>query len=514
MNDQKINGIYYTPSTLSKFLINESITVKNQIVLDPCYGGGSLIESAISKLEMLGCENPEKQIFGIDIYPTYNNKNMDNQLIFEDYFSIEPSSFQTKFDVIIMNPPFIRKKNIPADIYERIINLKTINKWDIPPRSDMWLFFILHSLSFMKKGGTVSAILPWPFLTSQYGKLIRNIIINNFDKIKIHIFRNRFFNGIKQRIVVLSAYNYKKNKTRGNVEILIYNNVNDLSKIYNLSNKQWQNNPLIFPKPTKIKEIIKKCIDFNPLFKDLNITSGVVTGANDYFIIEKSKNHGIPKKFLKKIITSSNILNNLTYKNNTQYELICIPKTYDNSNDVINELIQEGERRNIHNRKYIQGRDPWYSISYGNKPDGFFHYITNRIPYIVRNNTRCLNTNSIHSVYFTNPLTLHEIHWIQLSLFTSHSQIYIEEYSKKYESKTLKVEPSITDHIPIYSALDEKVPKDLIKEIDLLLSQNRREEVMAIADDLILTRMLNKSDIKTLNDYYNYLKKFRSDFVI
>ncbi|HUV03260.1 MAG TPA: N-6 DNA methylase [Desulfobacteria bacterium] len=64
MNSERTNGVFYTPPEVANFVADLAIPSSNSTVLDPCYGEGSLLLAAYSRLLELHSKSPKKQIFG------------------------------------------------------------------------------------------------------------------------------------------------------------------------------------------------------------------------------------------------------------------------------------------------------------------------------------------------------------------------------------------------------------------------------------------------------------------
>ncbi len=68
---------------------------------------------------------------------------------------------------------------------------------------------------------------------------------------------------------------------------------------------------------------------------------------------------------------------------------------------------QEG--RNVRQRYKCRNRDPWYAIPDVRIPDAFLSYMSGQKPALVRNDARCVCTNSVHAVFLKGPALLPEI---------------------------------------------------------------------------------------------------------
>ena len=104
----KNNGVYYTPIELAHFLAKPLIRPGNLTVFDPAYGEGALLLAA----ERICAERKNShscalKLYGCDKSPrNIHLKHLPKaHLIKSDFFEY---SLDHKFEVILMNPPYVR----------------------------------------------------------------------------------------------------------------------------------------------------------------------------------------------------------------------------------------------------------------------------------------------------------------------------------------------------------------------------------------------------------------------
>jgi hypothetical protein len=166
-----------------------------------------------------------RQIYAVDINPfptqlTAMNLAMKNvraptteaNIVTADFFNIVPGQkviapypvmtpsgpkhkevvFPENFDVIMGNPPYTRWGEIPEDIQRRIIERvgKLLESYDLLPVASrrgaeytMVVFWIAHSLGFLKDGGRLGMIVSDSWLQTAYGIRFGRLLADHF---KIH----------------------------------------------------------------------------------------------------------------------------------------------------------------------------------------------------------------------------------------------------------------------------------------------------------------------------------------
>ena len=198
--DKKDNGMYYTPSHLTKLLIDESLPLKkyktfdldNYQILDPACGSGIFLVIAFKRMVQIwrlqnGMKSPDlidlkkilRNIYGVDkeeqavrlasfslCLALCNELNpieiinklkfddlRENNLIQSDFFECKKIEAK-KFDLIIGNPPF----GIGA-----IKNYSSIWKYEGEqvkiPQGQIALKFLSDTLPYLKKGGLQCLII-------------------------------------------------------------------------------------------------------------------------------------------------------------------------------------------------------------------------------------------------------------------------------------------------------------------------------------------------------------------
>ena len=183
----KNGGIYFTPQSISRKNIevikqivtsnsnsNTSITIKT--ILEPSCGSCEYIN-------ILKDEFTNAKIVGIEynktIYESIKNlydKKSKITIKNEDYLNY--NNPDDKYDLIIGNPPYyvMKKEDVLTDY-----------KHYFDGRPNIFIIFIIHSLSKLNTNGILSFILPSSFINCLYYDKLRKHIYNNYKIIDIKI---------------------------------------------------------------------------------------------------------------------------------------------------------------------------------------------------------------------------------------------------------------------------------------------------------------------------------------
>lgn len=171
--EKKENGIYFTnPNTILKNIEFLKPYIKDmKYVLEPSCGSCefiNILNKNFKKMKITGIEL-NKTIF--DNIKVFDNKNIT--LLNENFLSY---NFENKYELIIGNPPYFVMKKQDVD--------KSYYKY-FEGRPNIFILFLIKSLSLLNINGILSFVLPKSFLNCLYYDNTRKYIVDNFKIIDI-----------------------------------------------------------------------------------------------------------------------------------------------------------------------------------------------------------------------------------------------------------------------------------------------------------------------------------------
>lgn len=468
-------GQVFTKKSVAQFMISLCEIRPDDYILDPCFGVGVFIEELYKKgyRNIFGCELDSK------LYNKISSK-YDN-LYCCDFLK---KGFNRKFDLIIMNPPYIRHEKI-NDLQEFGINKALMQKKTIfsnlPKNANMYMYFIVKSINLLKKNGQLVVIFPGSWQKSSSGKkFIKEI--NNTCRIEeiINVHGDVFEDNVLTDVVIMRL---KKN-------------LNDKNE-YKAYNVVFKNNRIYYKDNIEYQDLSGSCVKFDNVFK---IKRGITTGYNDAFINPSIKN----EENLKKIIsTPKQILGYTT--NNSKYDNILIVDNEKKCSkyllNVKNRILKEGKPKTLYNK--IKNNKKWYQIKTFNCTGIIFNYfIRNDIRFIYNKNFEIVRDN----FYIINCNIDEKLAFALLNNYYIYYQL--EKTGKKYGNGLLKIQKYDFNNLNIVNPLiiTNSDKKKLIELSENIMNGKEKNGIEKIS--FILSKYMNM-EFEKIIEIYNLIKANR-----
>ena len=497
--EKRLNGVFYTPVEVATYLLSRCPSKAIRAIFDPACGEFALLNAAYMKYgarieRLVGCDKRLIKIPRCGI-----------RFVHSDFFAYHPKK---QYDLIVQNPPYIKANRCDSLCRAWAHGHKEFA--DIDKRADLWVYFLLKSLTHLRKGGTLAAVLPWAFIQANYSSAIRRILLENFKSIHVQVLTKSHFADTTQKVVLLwlSGKGLKNNA----IKVCISDELKNRSKIRfaDIDESMWISGLGIrIPQDYKINVDSE---DVRSLGDICDIKIGLVPGATSFFIktLEQMRKENISEGDCQFIVTSTSDVSSLVLQDKTGLKRILT--ITDKDSERYQKLIEEGEKNGLHERRHCKNRKCWYSIKVPpHSPDAFFSYRSSSIPLLTLNKLGVWCTNALHAIFFhKNNISENQIQWIQLSLLSAFSLLDIELLAKTYGKDVLKIEPSALKKVRVYCP-DKPIDAAIIEAIDTLLKSGDREEVVVVATRYVMNDMkLSESQEKHIKNSYNQLRSQRA----
>lgn len=472
---------FFTPFPIAS-LMTKWILGNNNVktVLEPAFGLGVFSRAILS-------QNKEVRIKGyeidLNIYEKakaffYGQENVS--IVLQDYIY---NDWGSKYDGIICNPPYFKfhdydNKNILKEI-ETKLNCK-LNGF-----TNLYTLFLLKSIFQLNENGRAAFIIPSEFLNSDYGKLVktqliksktlRHIIVINFEE-------NVFDDALTTASIILCANDNQAEK----VQFSNVHSLNDLEKIeqaistYPNFSKPNETisfselNPEIKWRAYYQKQNSTKFKHLVPFTNFGKVVRGIATGANEYFIFNKSKatDFSIPDKYLLPCVCKAvDIKKSFFTKEDFQIlkenerDAFLFNAT-DKLNDGVEKYLQKGVDEEIDKKYLTSSRSPWYSLE-NRTPSPIWVSVFNRNGLkFVRNEANISNLTTFHCIYPSkaNLFSKVNIDLLFAYLLTDVAKQIFEDNRREYGNGLQKFEPNDINKSKILDleSLDEETQKKIL----------------------------------------------------
>lgn len=452
MINKRIYGQYFTNANIAKFMVNWIMENNPKNLLDPAVGEGIFIDNAIKINNKISIT-----AFDIDIsmckkiYDKYNNwVSIKNQ----DY--IYTANY--KYDAIICNPPYnkfqkIRNRKNIINIFQQKYGIS------LSGYSNLCIYFLIKSINELSSNGRCCYIIPYEFLNTGYGKIVKEYLITS----KVIDSIIKFDNSLKlfPDAITTSCILLIENKFHNSIKFVNVKNLKELEDHTYLNNNIYKYSDLkISDKWLKYFDNFQTNEYFNliPMRKYATVKRGIATGNNAFFVLntEKISKFGLSKNTCVPCITKSSdiispIFNTIEFnKLRTSNKKIYLFNGSAAINQKDFEYIKSGENAGYHRTYLTSHRTPWYSIE--NKavaPILLSVFCRNKIK-VVRNEMGIKNLTTFHGIYFTNETTEDFINIFFCYLLTPIAQEVLFQNKREYGNGLDKFEPNDLNEAMIF----------------------------------------------------------------
>ena len=231
------NGIFFTPvSIISKIMyVIKLYKIIVQTILEPSCGSCEIIHTINKYFNNINIHGIEKND---TIYESIRNiefcRRNNNTITLEQNDFLQTDT-NKKYDLIIGNPPFfVLKKD---DVDKKYFSL-------FEGRPNIFILFIIHSLSLLNDNGVIAFVLPSSFMNCLYYNKLRREIYNKYKILDIiSCTEDKFLETQQETVVVVfqkisSIIDEKENNdtfTFIKKEYVIFNTVEKITQIKKLT---------------------------------------------------------------------------------------------------------------------------------------------------------------------------------------------------------------------------------------------------------------------------------------
>jgi len=453
--ERKRLGQFYTPPAVVDLIVKLTVKEKGARVLDPACGSGSFLVRAYHRLrelngiprEMSGPlgESFHKQllgqIYGIDInqFPAHLsviNLVLQNpcarvdkvNVIVGDFFDIRPrqevlAGFESMtpggekayvkvpytFDVVVANPPYISQVTIGERVKKKALALIESEYRDLlgekggivlDRTSDIYVYFYIHSIKFLKNHGMLGYISSNKWLEVEYGEPFQEFLLRTTKILCVVEFDMAVFPDaeVNTCIVILQKESDGDMRKQNIVRFVRVRKPVEQAELMRLM-ESGEDRDDEHVKLTTIQQgklvpgkwniylrggsIVKRLVGhpkMKPLAELAQVFRGLTTGCDEFFILERgvAEGWGIEKRYLAPIISSAKDAKGLVVREEDLNRVLFTAHDPRESLKGTGALkyIEHGERmevepkrgantarRRVPELETVKLNNPWYSLS-------------------------------------------------------------------------------------------------------------------------------------------------------
>lgn len=507
---RKAFGQVFTPTRIAQFMINwVTEQLQEGTLLDPALGLGIFfrqlyLHKKINSYRLEGFEvDPELASQVSHLFSSlpleFTCHQKDFLLDQEDYL----------YDGIICNPPYIHFQD-----YQQSLHLiQTFNqKYQLHLNgfSNIYALFLIKSLQRLKVKGRAAFILPSEFLNADYGKSIKEWLIEKRNLTHLIIFdpQIQLFNGF----LTTSAILLFEGEAQKKLQIFNVRDMKDLEKIERqiLSDQHIENNLeqeqfMYHQLDPKIKwkyyysksnynfsiHAGKEDLKFLVPFESFASTRrGIATGANNFFTLtqEEVEHWGLDSEYLSPCLTrASHVQKSIFAENDYRQLKESNKKVYllnfrnQKPDDALLNYLKWGKSQEYHTRYLTQHRNPWYRMEFTYPADLLVKTFSRKPVVFIQNQTQVLNLTCFHGIYLTE-LGQKYKDIIFLYLITDLARDIFERERREYGLGLGKFEPNdikkalVFDFTQITINDQERLNQLYLKYVQLIQSANQPQD--------------------------------------
>jgi adenine-specific DNA-methyltransferase len=523
--DRRKLGRYDTPQRLAQAIANWAIRHPTNEILEPSSGSGVFVQCALRRLAELGNSLAKKQVWACDFDPKALSQTIRNTGLHPfrtwqaDFLSLvdENGAMGRRFTCVIGNPPYISLHRMALSQRNRA--RKTVARLGakLDFKASLWAYFVIAASYSLQESGRMAMILPETALHAKYARELLIQVARHFTLCRLVSVRERCFlnDGAAERVVILLADSYQVAQTKVNIEMRECRNMSETEDflIEALANQLTPPLPQLnghavpyLLRNGSIGDTDLASVPRNRKLGDMaTIKIGVVTGANDFFLLSEPerKQWRLPTSAVVRVLPRFLECDGLFFNAKNWRRIrdagkrcwLLRPKAREDRKTVLKYLNTYRKTERQKNVTFSKRR-PWHRVEMGRSPHAFLRYMGALGPRIALSRGYATCTNTIHRVYFKEGVSRLQREAIAISLHSSFTQLSAEFEGRAYGLGVLKLEPSEAARLRFLIPDDLAITdvKKTFAEMENALRRGNALLAAAIADDWLYRRIPKLSE--------------------
>jgi adenine-specific DNA-methyltransferase len=504
MKHRQTFGQFFTPDAVAEFMCRWVMDSDVEEVFDPAFGLGAFYRAARKLNPAIGFSSYEIDEKILDYYRVHEIESDPSlRLSCEDYFC----AWGVSAKAIVCNPPYQRFQHFKNrskvfQRYEDYLGLKLTGYTNTASA------FLLKSLHELQPGGRLAYIMPFEFLNTGYGGVVKEELLKDGllkELIRIDAEKDVFPEAITTIVIVLAARD-------GIADPVMFSTVESLAELEmpeNIRvgksvsrnalnpNSKWlgyfENNQHEFQKDLLV-----------PLAYYGNFSRGIATGANEFFALSKSdiSRHRLPEKAVSSCITKSAQVKKPIFTENDLLSLsdsdapVYVLDVHGKPDAAVMAYIKLGEEKEFDKRYLTKCRNPWYKLEH-RSPAPIWMGVFSRNGYkVIRNYSSAVNLTCYHG-FHPNIFGAKYVDHLFAYFLSRAGQAILKSSMRRYGDKLDKFEPNdLNDALVPSPEFFDRLDPCLLANLAEMLKDNERfseldvffNQLISDSTELILNR--------------------------
>ena len=489
----KLRGGYYTSQTLAEWLCQWAIRRDTDQVLEPSCGNGVFLSAALKRFNELGVHplsTAATNLSAVEVVPEeaeaarhnlYNQIGtvVDGIIKTGDFFEYWLQSRDSRFDVVIGNPPFIRYQTFPEEYRLRAMNIMTALGLKPNRLTNIWVPFVVAATASLRPGGRLALVLPAELLQVTYAAQLRSFLTDRFSHIDIITCNELFFANAEQEVVLLladGALAAPSTENECQVRMTQASSVGEIStrdpasvlagtepKVVRHDSEKWLKYFLSNSEIALMRELRESELTCD-LVNHAEIDVGVVTGRNAFFVLDSHQIRNLNlTEYTVPLVSRSNQLRGTRLDSCDWQELAAAghrvhllhlaPFNGDPLTESVIKYIKVGEQEGVNLGYKCSIRSPWYAVPSVWQPQGFLFRQIYDFPRSVVNTANATSTDTIHRIRCIAPPEE-----VVANTYTYLTAASAEIEGRSYGGGVLELEPTEAERLLMPADLKYAMP--------------------------------------------------------
>lgn len=518
--EQRQLGAYYTCPKAAMIMARWVLEKGATKVLEPSFGSGAFIralhhaQGAHPRCTVLGAEISQAEVAHAISHGLVHNGDVHEG----DFLNMRPEPV----DAVIGNPPYVRLRNLPADQEKRALSIarRSLDQ-EMESSGSLWMPFVLHAMSFLRKGGRMALVLPYELTYVRYGLPLWAKLARSFNGLRVVRVHDRLFPDLLQDVVILFADGFG-----GRCEDVLFETFKDTAHLdRSIAERSARLNmaEVLRGHRSFVHALLPDALTgflqergqqlTQPISSLSRFNIGYVSGDKSFFnpSAQTRSSFRIPATSLVPAIMNGRQLKRLGLRTSNRDqaldEMLFLPKVGPNGqlSKADERYVEWGRANKVHERYKCKVREPWYKVPGVKVPDVLLSVFADR-PLICLNDAKLVASNSLLCGYMHRGAAEDLVG----AWYTSLTMLSCELEVHSLGGGVMVLVPNEAGRISIPKVAN--ISRTCLDVLDKRLRTGDMEGTLAFGDEhLLLKRLkLTRGELNLIHDGLEALRHWRS----